>query len=305
MSQSKYNASWKVVDLQKEAKRLKISYSGTKSELIQRLNKRLKIEEKEVEVEEIEAPNEDKSEELELQEVSIREQEVEEPEPENVINKNGKRVRGVYAPFKTFTTENGAIDFMISENWIKQRDRYTKRSGRKWWYNCKFCSVNAYILLNRDDEDFTVYMSNLEHEHTNTEIKKKAGIDEFTKQQIHLIYAKKMTTATLILMELRVRNQQFLPKKYESDPDVENPKYVPGLTLPTIDQLNNYLNRTYRPSILGICGASSDKFTYSDLEIWLKNNTIDLERIYELNPHEPFVISHDIKVNIQVESGMV
>jgi hypothetical protein len=113
--------------------------------------------------------------------------------------------------------------------------------------------------------------------------KQKKGINEITKAQIALCYSKRLTTASFIIIELRDRKRQFLPKKYETDENVNNPNYVPGIVPPTPQQINNYLNRTYRPKFYECSSSSKRKFCYSDLAIWFDKNTIDLTRINKLN----------------------
>jgi hypothetical protein len=81
---------------------------------------------------------------------------------EDHINENGKRVRAVYAYCQEFAEEQEATEFMKSEGWIRQRDRPT-RKGLKWWYNCKKCSVKAFLLLKEEDDGFVFYKSNIEH----------------------------------------------------------------------------------------------------------------------------------------------
>jgi len=198
-----FDLSWKIKNLQAEAKRLKISYAGTKSELVKRLN--IYLREKSYEeapapdqvnesIEETEASESHDKSDNELENVSIRIQHVQNDEEELVTNSNGKRVRAFYQPVVDFEDEVEALGYMKSENWKKERKRESS-NGDKWWFYCrKTCPVRAYLLLNDYDNSFTLFKSEIEHNH-NEEVKAKKGIDDLTKAQIDICYGKRLTTA--------------------------------------------------------------------------------------------------------------
>ena len=104
------------------------------------------------------------------------------------------------------------------------------------------------------------------------------------------MYKSFVNTATRIRLALRDRSEPYLPKKFESDPDLPNDLYIPGIVIPTNLQINNYLNNTLRPKIQGRTGKN--KFSYGDLSSWIEANSIVPD-----NDHEPFVIDSLIHYN--------
>ena len=142
-----------------------------------------------------------------------------------------------------------------------------------------------YILYHDDSSKVSIWVDDNEHNHETT--KKEFGINEATKKQIEFLFKSGVKTAARIKNVLRDCLDPFRPKKLESDPDIPNELYIPGLIMPSSLQINNFLNNTLKVKLNG-----KSNFCYGDLCEWVsKNETVpDFE-------HEPFVIAHDIQVN--------
>ncbi|CAF1108888.1 unnamed protein product, partial [Brachionus calyciflorus] len=277
---SKFNLSWKVNDLKNECKRLKISYSGKKNELVNRLNEYMKKNSSEV-VEEVQKSlAEEESVELVDVEIAVpainnnefnEMEEQDDKNEEDILNENGKRVRCVYIKEEEFDNIHIAKQ-KLENNWKYLRLRPT-RNGMKEYFICNLganCKKQIFILYHDDDQKVSIWHSSLEHDHTNE--KKQFGINSVTKKTIDTLYMSKVNTATLILHSLRERKDQFKPKKFETDPDVPNEQHVPGIVIPTILQIYNYLNNTLKPIIYA--KSHKNRFSYGDLENWVQNNCL-------------------------------
>ncbi|CAF1058690.1 unnamed protein product, partial [Brachionus calyciflorus] len=93
-------------------------------------------------------------------------------EEEDVINKNNKRskVRGVYILRHIFQTFESGVEFLMNDfeaEWSKERTRQTSE-GLKECFNCiksKNCKTKSYLLLNQDNESFSLRINNISHDH--------------------------------------------------------------------------------------------------------------------------------------------
>ncbi|RMZ96531.1 hypothetical protein BpHYR1_054371, partial [Brachionus plicatilis] len=132
-------------------------------------------------------------------------------------------------------------------DWKFQRDRETKIAG-------KSCPKLAYILLHQEDDTSSIWYNAVDHDHTSE--KTNFGINEITKKQIEVLYKSSVNTATRIRLALRERFEQYLPKKFDVDPDFPNDLYVPGIVIPSNLQINNYLNNTLRLKLQGRNGKA-------------------------------------------------
>lgn len=253
-----FDSSYLVITLKEKCKEYKISYQGTKAQLIKRLNDYITLNGINVGQVENEEQVEERSEEEEFTDVQINTPPVEvEPDGDLVeeINKNGKRTR-VLAHY-TFTREFESIDqaynFLkddLENNWSRIRMRKTN-DGTKDCFSCstKMCRSKLYILFHDEEENVSLWNSDIPHDHSSVEDDdgKVYGINQVTKEQIGILYQTRVKTATNILYSLREQVSQFKEKKIDDDPDVINPLYVPGLKIPTKLQISNYLHNTFKP----------------------------------------------------------
>ncbi|CAF0968322.1 unnamed protein product [Brachionus calyciflorus] len=266
-----YNCSWKVVDLQAECKKLKLSYAGKKSDLVKRLDNYTK----DAQPAETGALSDSVKSQDELIDVEVlvenHDFNQEDEEEEMVQNEYGKRVKASYIKFEEFLNLEAAVARLEESPFCG-----------------KSCPKLAYILLHQDDDTASIWYNSTEHDHTSE--KYSSGINEVTKKQIEVLYKSFVNTATRIRLALRDRSEPYLPKKFESDPNLPNDLYIPGIVIPTNLQINNYLNNTLRPKLQGRTGKN--KFSYGDLSSWIEANSIVPD-----NDHEPFVIDSLIHYN--------
>jgi hypothetical protein len=283
---SKIDVSWKISDLKKECSKYKLPTYGTKAVLVKRIKEYLKENVKEFDGED--QVNEDHDDENALNECTINlsnnnnndnnsnkcqsesldDDSLDDEDDENnvdQINQNGKRVRltKLHEFEKHCETLEQAEEIIASENtWNFQRTRRTTE-GLKYVYYCKAqCDSKLYILLDNDDL-ISIWRNNIDHDH---QTKKSFGINKITKLEIaKLVTSNK--TPTRILNALRERFEPYLPKKKETDEFVNNPLYVPGLEIPTYQQISNYLSNTLRPKLYG-----KKDFSYADLAKFVLGN---------------------------------
>ncbi len=83
-----------------------------------------------------------------------------------------------------------------------------------------------------------------------------AGINRITKKEIEKLYDNDIKTALRIIAKLKQREKKYEERKNESDPLVINKLYVPGLVIPTIVQLNNFLNNNLKKKKLRVSSFS-------------------------------------------------
>lgn len=211
--------NWKIVDLQKECKRFKLSYSGKKSDLIKRLKAYLKNTQPDEQ--NLDAETESNSESVVLVDVNIAvpssvtnkdsAEESEEIENPDIVNENGKRIRHVYlkdADFESVELAKKRID--EDGFWKYLRSRFT-RDGLKEIYYCnggKNCKKIIYILFHSDDTSVSIWSNNVDHDHLDD--KSGKGINEVTKKTIEMLNKSSVNTATRIKYEM--------PMKYNKDP---------------------------------------------------------------------------------------
>lgn len=303
-----FNQTWKVVDLQNECKKLKISYAGRKSDLVKRLNDFKLINHDEVQSDNSSETGNMTDELIDIDvnnltnddmEPGVDNEDNDDEDDIELENKNGKRVRFMYTRDEDFPSLDLAMkkleDYSI---WKFHRNRTTK-DGLKKCFVCsggKFCQKSAYILLHADDETTSIWFSSVDHDHSS--MKNFFGINEVTKKQIEILYKSSVNTATRIRLALRERVEPLMPKKFETDQDVINELYVTGVEIPTNLQINNYLNNTLRPKLQNRNGKN--KFSYGDLVSWVEVNSIVPD-----NEHEPFVIDSFIHYNEKYPSASI
>jgi hypothetical protein len=323
----KFDESYLIKDLQAKCKELGLSYGGRKIEIIKRLNDYYKnssidlnlvLEEEDEASEQHDEAPEQHDETVDEDDETVEEDDVLVPVPiapmhenENdedkdddneeeddvVVSTKGKRKPVFYDHYKptpdfnpVFENEADAKALMASLGYRFERPRMTKE-GVKDFYKCKAsyeCKRKMYILYHDTDQKVSVWVDNNEHMHEST--KKSIGINDITKKQIDILYKSSVNTASRIKIALREREEEFKPKKFDNDPSVPNELYVPGLIVPSILQINNYLSNN-----LKVRENGKSNFSYGDLVEWIAKNDKIPDSI-----HEPFVIAHQIEINDKI-----
>ncbi|RNA31372.1 hypothetical protein BpHYR1_017743 [Brachionus plicatilis] len=87
--------------------------------------------------------------------------------------------------------------------------------------------------------------------------------NDVTKKTIEMLYKSSVTTATRIKYALRERLEPIKPKKFEMDAEIPNDLYIPGIEIPTILQINNFLNNTLKPKLKRILQILLIKILYT------------------------------------------
>lgn len=180
--------------------------------------------------------------------------------------KRGENIKWVFV--KKFNSIQEAEDTVRSENtWSILITRNTEE-GKKRVYRCnkvKYrgvqCAAQIYLLFEADSEDVILFRTHADHNHDTIGVRSDYGITQQTKTEINK------------LLDLHLKPKSIL----------HTLKNIPGLKLPTIKQLNNYLS-DYRKFKYG-----SKAISLEELEKWLQNHIDVPEDI-----HQVFVMSYCI-----------
>ncbi|CAF1075516.1 unnamed protein product [Brachionus calyciflorus] len=271
-----FDQNWKVVDLQNECKK-RISFGTIQENNINNENELVEVE--------IALPSNF---------FNHNEHESDSEEHDVIVNENSKRVNCVYFIDGEYDSGESAKSRIEQEGfWKFLRFRLTKE-GLKEIYYCNTsseCKKKIYILYHEESTNVSIWSRNIEHDHPSE--KKKFGINNVTKKTIEMLYKSSVTTATRIKYALRERLEPFKPKKFENDPETPNDLYIPGIEIPKLLQIKNFLNNNLKPRLSG--RSSKEKFSYGDLDNWLNSNSLVPD-----NDHEPFLIDSFIQINEKV-----
>lgn len=216
--------------------------------------------------------------------------------PSNNSNKR-KRLVPIYTFVDEYENELEALKAVDRESlWAPERNRATTE-GCKRFYMCKYdhipCKSKIYLLRDQYSEKVSIWANQIEHDHS--EPKKQHGINAVTKKQIDILFQGRCKTATKIKHALRDKVNPFKPKVLDTDPDVENELYIPGLEIPEVTQINNYLQGTLKRKLHG-----KSNFTYADLYKWVLGHCTVPD-----NENEPFVIKYEIRIDDKVPEASI
>ena len=245
-----YDETFTVAVLKAKCKELGLPIYGRKKDLIERLNKNknmtveveqsvLKEEGEEEEGEEEEGEEEEvhlhlsptQSDDEEFKDVSIHHSILEsnnEVDYVATVKDSNKRKRIVFDYKRDDTTheslEAALIVIKEEDYWNKLRARELK-FGAKLDYVCRFqeCLMKLNVELSNANETAIIWRTTGLHNHTETESNKpQIGINPITKAQVDLLFQSSVVTAKRIQIALRDRVDPYLPKKFESDPNVNS-----------------------------------------------------------------------------------
>lgn len=299
-----FDLTCKLNYLQAKCKEYNLPTTGKNVDLVKRLNNYLKSQKSNESDNNDENADQEEEEELVYVPIGYEREiaqtktaveicdEEDEEDSEDMFNQNGKRVKTVYLMDKQFEKLELAVDCINSEKtWSKERSRQTKE-GLKDFYRCKVrsCKSKMYILFHEEEASVSIWRNNAEHNHAD-ESRIKNGINEVTKKQIELLVKNGINTASRIILALKDRLNPIKAKRSDSDPDVENKMYIPGLEIPSLRQLNNYLNNNLRPKL----NAGYSSLNFIELEEW-----VDKHKRVPDSEHEPFLINSYIELNEKI-----
>lgn len=106
-----------------------------------------------------------------------------------------------------------AIDFVKSLDSVKwtRSDTRKTQEGEKRFYTCiKGCPKRLYILLNAENENASVYVSDDEHEHQTR--RKETTLPTETRDKVHELLQMGTTKSRQILKELERKNLPMITK---------------------------------------------------------------------------------------------
>lgn len=195
------------------------------------------------------------------------------PKPKKIKEDKPKKTRGKGTNWqfvKKFKNAQDAEEAVRLENtWSIQTNRRTEE-GRKQVYRCNKvknrgpqCIAQILLLYDAYSDDVILFRKEFEHDHHLIGSRSGYhGIDPETKRQINTLFDLHITKPRVVFNHLMEK---------------------PGLKMPTIMQLNNYLNDLRRRKYG--CSANLGK-----AKKWIANHTDVPE-----NEHEAFVISYCVQ----------